>query len=191
MAAGGIPPKSPARPGTIPGVAPAAKPLPGKPAQPTPAPAPVVAKPDGLSREEIRGIAGAIVRAETATLRDELVARLARIEERLTALEKKPATPPAPAVAPTPPPLPAPAPAPAPVAVSIPVAVSAPPPPVVVAPAPRFDLEVHGSIDDAELPFVTGARRRKRLAFILVFLLLATVGTIVITAIVSQAMNSH
>jgi hypothetical protein len=74
MAAGGTPPKPPARAGTIPGVAPAGKPVPTTaakpaPAKPTasPAPAPVAAKPDGLTREELRGVAGAIARAETSS----------------------------------------------------------------------------------------------------------------------------
>lgn len=168
---------------------PAGKPAPAAPKPPVAAPKPA----ESLSREEIRGIAQAIARTESGNLRDDLVARLMRIEERVGALEKRPVTPPATAVvapAPSPPPLPvaaapivpafgsvpAPAPPPAPIAASLP-------------PAPLIDVPI--TVDDTDLPFVSGARRRKRLAMILVLLLLATVGAIVVAAIVSQAMNSH
>jgi hypothetical protein len=177
------------------------KPPAGKPA---PKAAPVAPKPaESLSREEIRGIAQAIARAESGNLRDDLVARLMRIEERIGALEKRPITPPAPAVAPTPAPAPTPPPLPVAVAavppplplpVAVPVVVTPPPLPAVapvvsLPPAPLIDVPI--TVDDTDLPFVSGARRRRRLAIILVVFLLATVGTIVVTAMISQAMNNH
>jgi hypothetical protein len=171
---------------------------------------------ESLSREEIRGIAQAIARAESNDLRDDLVARLMRIEDRLGALEKRPMTPPAPAApAPSPPPLPvAPAPvAPAPAApvafapivpafASAPAFAPSPPPlpaqaaapapaPIAVSLPPAPLIEIPITVDDSDLPFVSGAKRRKRLAIILTLLLIATVGTIVVTAMISQAMNNH
>ena len=206
----GNPPKPPARAGTIPGVAPAgkptatAKPAPAAPAvRPQPAAvtptAPAVKPAESLGREDIRGIAQAIARAETATLREDLVARLTRIEERIASLEKRPATPPAPAVAPAPVPIAAPVPVAAPVPAPAPAPLFATPPPLPVMPVAQpvapppapIDFDVHVSLDEDDLPFVSGARRRKRMAVILVMLLLATVGTIVIAAIVSQAVNNH
>jgi hypothetical protein len=177
----------------------------------TPKAAPVAyaaAKPaDALSREEIRGIAQAIARSESGNLRDDLSARLARLEERIGALEKRPVTPPAPAVAPAPVAAPAPTVAPVVFAPIVPAFASAPPPPVAPLPAPVVAapaptpapmiathaplLHVPIGVDDTDLPFVSGARRRKRLAVILVLLLLVTVGTIVVAAVVSQAMNNH
>src|SRR5947199_7024840 len=102
----GNPPKPPPRAGTIPGVAPAGKPA----AAPAPKPAGPAVKPaESLSREEIRGIAQAISRAELGSLKDDLAARLQRIEDRLAALEHRPV---AAAPAATPPPLPVAAPTP-------------------------------------------------------------------------------
>lgn len=170
------------------------KPPAGKPAPAAPKPVAAPKPAESLSREEIRGIAQAIARTESGNLRDDLVARLMRIEERIGALEKRPVTPPAPAVAPapSPPPLPV-APAPVPLqtfAPTIPAFASVPVPIAAsLPPAPLIDVPI--TVDDTDLPFVSGARRRKRLAMILVLLLLATVGAIVVAAIVSQAMNSH
>ncbi len=209
----GSPPKPPAGKPTP--VSPAAKPTPATPvvkpqAAVTPKAAPVAAavRPvDALSREEIRGIAQAIARSESGNLRDELTGRLARLEERIGALEKRPITPaPAPvaAVAPVVAPVAAPVAAIAPVPVAVaaiapaPAAVAAIAPAPAAAPAPVVAvsalaplIHVPIAVDDTDLPFVSGARRRKRLAIVLVLLLLVSVGTIVVAAAVSQAINNH
>jgi hypothetical protein len=190
-------PKPPVRQGTIPGVAPT--PSPSKPGAPTPSPS----KPaEGSSREEVRGVATAIARAEVATLRDALTARVVRIEARLAALEQKPVASPAlapipaaPITAPlpvTPPPLPVTpppiTPPPLPVA-PIPIAPALPPPPIASTPV-IVDLS-RISAADFDHPFANAARRRRRLAILFVCLLVAAVGSIVVTAIVSQALNDH
>jgi len=58
-----------------------------------------------------------------------------------------------------------------------------------MAPAPLLEIPI--SVDDSDLPFISGARRRKRMGIIVFLLLLATVGAIVVAAVVSQAMNNH
>lgn len=91
-----------------------------------------------MSREEIRGVAHAIAKAEAQVFKDELVARLGRLEERLAVLERKPApaaaVPPAPITAPLFVAAPVQPPAPAPVAPAALVAPTPPPAPIAVEP---------------------------------------------------------
>ncbi len=225
---GGNQPKPPVRSGTLPGVSPAAADQTRKvPAaagsRPQVAQVPKAAGSEprgvgsqatstspGLTREEVRGVASAIARAEAQTLRDDLMQRVARIEERLDALERKPAAGPPPLPPPTPvtqPILPtagfgAPTPAPA-VAPLAPTPVVPPSPflapvvaaaaPLVVVPAPPASIPIDvGSHDDLEdNPFAKSSRRRKRMVILLVLLLVAGVGSIVVAAAVSQSINNH
>jgi hypothetical protein len=162
----------------MPGIA-APKPAASAPAvRPAPAAAPSKPTMEALSREDIRGISTAIAHVEVATLRDELTARLGRIEDRLAALEKKPVTPP---------PLPVQPIAPF-VSHEVPIVVA---PPATPAPVTEFTNLSHSEVDLVDIPIEFGGRRRKRVAIFFVSLLVALVAAIVIAAMVSQAMNNH
>ena len=190
----GLRPQAPAASPSAPGLRPQAPTAsPSAPAVTPKAPAAAPSKPglggpgagvESLTREDIRGIAQAIAHADTAKLRDELLAHLERLEGRLARLEQKPATPPAPAAAPAPVPALAPAPvfAPAPApAAALPFAPS--PAPFAAAPSPapgvaavvvswlhRRRLRLRRSYDltpspthetDFDMPVEFGQRRRE------------------------------
>lgn len=145
MTTGGGPKQPPVRNPTLPGVgakvatAPQAQPKPLVQTPKAPASSPSAIGDAGMSREEIRGVAHAIARAEATVFRDELVARIVKIEERMAALEKKPVTPPPIPQAPITAPLPTPVAAPVAVAAPVPATAPAVFPPItapVFTPAP-------------------------------------------------------